>query len=101
MANEKQCSYWTLTINEGSKCFETFKETLKTELEINPNLEYSYILHNEDDEDKNLHYHLVIYFKGKVKRFSKIQNLFEGAHIEQTNQQRYKRCIQYFIHIIK
>lgn len=98
MAKEKQCAYWTLTINENAKCYDNIQNIINEQLESNPNMEYSYIKHNADEDDKNIHYHLVMYFKGKVKRFTTIQNIFEGAHIEQTNQQRYKRCIQYLIH---
>lgn len=98
MNNQKQCAYWTLTINENASCFNNLQYILNLLVDDNPNIEYSYIKHNADDDDKNLHYHLVIYFKGKVKRFSSIQNIFEGSHIEMTNQQRYKRCIQYLIH---
>lgn len=98
MNRQKQCAYWTLTINEGAKCFNNISNIIIDLVNENPNLEYSYILHNPDDIDNNMHYHLVIYFKGNVKRFTTILNLFEGAHIEATNQQRYKRCIQYLIH---
>lgn len=98
MANNKQCAYWFLTINENAKCYEDFENLINKVSEDEPNLEYAYIKHNADEEDANLHYHLTLYFKGKVKRFTTIQNMFEGAHIEQTNQQRYKRCIQYLIH---
>lgn len=98
MNNQKQCSYWTLTINEQASCFNNLQEILDNQLIDNPNIEYSYIKHNADDDEKNLHYHLVIYFKGKVKRFTTLQNIFVGAHIEMTNQQRYKRAIQYLIH---
>ena len=94
----KQGAYWSLTINEKAKCFNELQTILNTMEENNPNIEYSYIKHNADDDDKNLHYHLVLYFKGKVTRFTTLQNTFEGAHIEQTNKQRYKRCIQYLVH---
>lgn len=93
-----RCAYWSLTINEKAKCFNDLQTILNTMEENNPNIEYSYIKHNADDDDKNLHYHLVLYFKGKVTRFTTLQNTFEGAHIEQTNKQRYKRCIQYLVH---
>ena len=98
MNNTKQCAYWTLTINEHASCFSNLQEILDNQLINNPNIEYSYIKHNADEDDKNLHYHLVIYFKGKVKRFTTIQNIFVGAHVEMTNAQRYKRSIQYLIH---
>lgn len=98
MNNNKQCSYWTLTINEGAKCFNDISNIVNQLVNDNPNIQYSYIKHNADDIDNNLHYHLVIYFKGSVKRFNTMVSLFEGAHIEQTNAQRYKRCIQYLIH---
>ena len=94
----KQGAYWSLTINEKAKAFNDLEKILNDMLEKNPNIEFSYIKHNADEDDKNLHYHLVLYFKGKVSRFTTLQNLFEGAHIEQTNKQRYKRCIQYLIH---
>lgn len=93
-----RCAYWSLTINEQAKCFNELQNILNEELKNNANIEYSYIKHNADDDDKNIHYHLVIYYKGSVKRFTTMQNTFEGAHIEQTNAQRYKRCIQYLIH---
>lgn len=96
--NNKQCAYWSLTINEKAKCFNDISNILNDLEEKNPNIEYSYILHNADDDDKNLHYHLVLYFKGQVKRYNTIFNIFEGAHIEQTNKARYYRCIQYLIH---
>ena len=63
-----QCSYWTLTINENAKCFNTFKETLQALSLDNSQFEYSYILHNSceiDDEEKTKHYHLVLYFGKK------------------------------------
>lgn len=94
----KQGAYWSLTINENAVAFANLQTILDELVITNPNIEYSYIKHNADDDDKNLHYHLVLYFKGKVTRFTTLQNLFEGAHIEQTNSQRYKRCIQYLIH---
>ena len=96
--NNKQCAYWFLTINELAECFNNISVILKSLYDENPNIEFSYILHNPDDDDLNKHYHLVLYFKGKVKRFSTILNIFKGAHIEATNQQRYKRCIQYLVH---
>ena len=98
MNNNKQCAYWFLTIHENAKSYENIENILNDLVEDNPNIEYSYIYHDIDEDDNVKHIHLVIYFKGKVKRFSTIQNIFDGAHIEQTNQQRYKRCIQYLIH---
>ena len=96
--NKDRCAYWTLTINENASCFSNLQEIVNGLVEDNSNIEYSYIKHNADEDDKNLHYHLVLYFKGTVKRFSTMQKTFEGAHIEMTNAQRYKRCIQYLIH---
>lgn len=96
--NNKQCSYWSLTINENASCFSLVQSILDNLLTDNPNIEFSYIYHLPDDDIDNKHIHLVLYFKGKVKRFSTIQTYFNGAHIECTNQQRYKRCIQYLIH---
>lgn len=94
----KQCAYWFLTINEKSKCYNDFENIVKSLCEIEPNLEYAFIKHNSDEEELNIHFHLTLYFKGKVKRFTTIQSYFEGSHIEQSNKQRYKRCIQYLIH---
>lgn len=95
----KQCAYWFLVIHEKAKCFSFLDSVLKNLLDENPNFEFSYILHEPDDDcPESIHYHVVLYFKGKVKRFTTIQTLFEGAHIEQSNQQRYKRCIQYLVH---
>lgn len=96
--NSKQCAYWFLTIHESAKCFSNLSSILEGLLIDNPNFEYSYILHNPDVDDDCHHYHVVLYFKGKVKRFTTIQTWFEGSHIEQTNKQRYFRCIQYLIH---
>ena len=98
MEKQKQCAYWFLTINEKASCFSNLQQIIDNELLSNPNIEYSYIKHNADEEEKNLHYHLVIYYKGKVKRFTTLCNTFEGAHIEMSNAQRYKRTIQYLIH---
>lgn len=98
MNNNKQCAYWTITINEGAECFNSISNIINDLVNDNPNIQYSYIKHNADDIDNNLHYHIVLYFKGCVKRFNTIFNIFKGAHIEQTNAQRYKRCIQYLIH---
>lgn len=95
---KERCAYWCLTINEGASCFNNIQTILDSLVIENPNFEYYYIYHNSDDETKNYHCHLVLYFKGKVKRFTTIETLFSGAHIEQTNQQRFKRAIQYLIH---
>lgn len=98
MNNKKQCAYWFLTINKKASCFSNLQEIIDG-LSINkPNIEYSYIMHNADEEDNNLHYHLVLYFKGSVTRFTTLEKMFSGAHIEMTNQQRYKRTIQYLVH---
>lgn len=98
MSVNNQCSYWFLTIHDNAKCFNEIDNILNKLINDNPNIEYSYIKHNIDSDDNCIHYHLVLYFKGKVKRFTTIQTLFDGAHIEQTNRQRYQRCIQYLIH---
>lgn len=96
--NSKQCAYWSLVIHDGAACYNDFSQTLNEICLNDPNFEYSYIFHEPDDDCEKKHLHLVLYFKGKVKRFTTIQTLFSGAHIEQTNKQRYKRCIQYLIH---
>ena len=98
MSVQKQCAYWVLTIHEGASCFYNLNEIIQKLVDDNPNIEYYYIRHNPDDDSKSIHYHLVLYFKGKVKRFSTIESYFPGSHIEQTNKQRYIRCIQYLIH---
>lgn len=96
-----QCSYWFLTINENAECFNNFKDVLNALTLENSMFEYSYIYHSiieDDDSEKTKHYHLVLYFGKKIKRFTTIQNLFKGSHIENTNKSRYYRCIQYLIH---
>lgn len=99
MKENQQSSYWFLTINPSASCYETFKQTLKDIEFLNPNCEYSYILHDfKEDNDDVGHYHVVLYNKGKKQRFSTLRSMFVGAHIEQTNKLRYVRCLQYLIH---
>lgn len=98
---QKQCAYWFLTINPQSECYNDFPTIMNNLLEDNPKLEYSYIYHNHLENEDNCnenHIHCVIYFKGSVKRFTTMCNIFVGAHIEMSNKQRYYRCIQYLIH---
>ena len=98
---QKQCAYWFMTINPSAECYNQLDEILQDFINQNPSMEYAYIVHthleNEDNENVN-HIHLVLYFKGSVKRFKTLQNIFVGAHIECSNKQRYYRCIQYLIH---
>lgn len=96
--NKLQGAYWCLVIHEKAKCFDGIQIILNGLIEINPNIQYSYIYHESDEDCDARHIHLVLYYKGKVTRFTTLQNLFEGAHIEQTNRQRYQRCIQYLVH---
>lgn len=97
----KRCSYWFLTINKNAECYNNF-ENIINDLATEYNyLEYSYIYHNKievDDVDDLNHIHCVLYFKNNVRAFTTIQKLFKGSHVELTNKQRYKRCIQYLIH---
>lgn len=101
MEREKRSSYFFITINKGAKCYNNFVSILN-ELYYNFNyIEYSYIYHNEiekDDTDEQGHIHLVLYFKNSVRSLTTLKKIFEGSHIELTNRQRYKRCIQYLIH---
>lgn len=101
MTNDKRCSYWFLTINKNAQCYNDFIDIIN-ELTIKyPYFEYSYIYHTKkeiDDIYEENHIHLVVYWKNQVRSFNTMKKLFNGAHIELTNRQRYYRCIQYLIH---
>lgn len=101
MTKQKQCAYWFLTINPSAECYNDVPNIIENITKDYPQFEYSYIYHNELENEDNFninHIHLVLYFKGSVKRFTTLQNIFVGAHIEMSNKQRYYRCIQYLIH---
>lgn len=90
-----------LTINKNASCYNDFENIIIDLYNQYDYLQYSYIYHTKkelDDVDEENHIHCVLYFKGAVRSFNTIQNIFKGAHVELTNQQRYKRCIQYLIH---
>jgi hypothetical protein len=90
LANERSRK-WFIEINQGAKCFETFKELL--------NDSWAYVLHNKDTDEngeiKTPHYHLYIEYQN-ARTFQAMRNRFEGAHIEAAQNREY--CIQYLIH---
>lgn len=101
MTNDKRCSYWFITINKNANCYNDFTNIINTLVEKYPYFEYSYIYHTKkeiDDIDDENHIHLVIYWKQQTRSFNTMKKLFNGAHIELTNRQRYYRCVQYLIH---
>ena len=101
MTNDKRCSYWFLTINRNAICYNNFIQIISELSDKYPYMEYSYIYHTKkeiDDVDDENHIHLVLYFKGQVRSFNTLKKIFNGAHIELTNKQRYYRCVQYLIH---
>lgn len=83
---------WFIEINQGAKCYETFKEQLI-------DCEYAYILHdkdiNEDGNTKAPHFHLYIRYSNALT-LNSMSNKFDGAHIEKPNNREY--CLQYLIH---
>ena len=83
---------WFIVINQGAKCYETFKEQLI-------DCEYAYILHdkdiNEDGNTKAPHFHLYIRYSNALT-LNSMSNKFDGAHIEKPNNKEY--CLQYLIH---
>lgn len=100
-SNRSRCSYFFITINPGAECYQKFEENLAEYVNRYDYVEYSYIYHNVleiDDADKSGHIHLVLYFRGSVRSKDTIKSIFKGAHVDLTNKNRYKRCIQYLIH---
>ena len=92
----KQKSHkWFLEVNPEAKCF---KQVLSI-LEEQNNAVYAFILHDkdiyEDGTPKLPHYHIYLKYKN-ARDFETIQNHFQGAHIEQANDE--KSCIQYLTH---
>lgn len=101
MSRDKRSSYWFITINPNALCYNDFTTIINTLYADYPYLEYSYIYHNIKEDDDNFnenHIHCVLYFKSSVRGFNSLKKLFNGAHIEMTNRQRYKRTVQYLIH---
>lgn len=96
---EAKKAYYFITVNKGAGCYNEFEKILKQEKEKNPSMEWSYILHEPDDENKNTHYHLVLHYVKTTKRFSTIQNLFPGANVQPSTKERYEKSIQYLIHL--
>lgn len=90
----KKFSRWFITTNPSSSCYGKLYFILSTL----KNIEYSFIKHNADDEEKTEHYHLCLFFKRELKSFEEIKELFPGAHIEETTSSRYLRTIQYLVH---
>lgn len=90
----KSFSRWFITVNPSSSCYGKLYFILSN-LE---NIEYSFIKHNADTEEKTEHYHLCLFFRRELKTFDEIKKLFPGAHIEETTSSRYFRTIQYLIH---
>lgn len=82
---------WFLTINDGAECFGEVPQIL----EKYDNVEYSYILHNKDNEEQP-HYHVCILFKN-ARTFECMQRAFKGAHIE-VMESKYK-CFRYLLHL--
>lgn len=58
--------------------------------------EYFFILHQEDEECSNLHYHIVLRFKTPVP-FDVVKNKFPYGKIE--NARNIKACVQYLVHL--
>ena len=65
-----------MTINPSAECYNQLDEILQDFIDKNHSMEYAYIVHthldNEDNENLN-HIHLVLYFKGSVKRFKTLK----------------------------
>lgn len=82
---------WFLTINEGAECYQEVPQIL----EKYENAEFSYILHDKDNEEQP-HYHICILFKN-ARTFECMQRTFKGAHIE-VMESKYK-CFRYLLHL--
>lgn len=98
--NESKRAYYFITVNKYALCFNDIEKILREEVTKDTKLEYSYILHEPDDENRNTHYHIVLHYSSNSnKRFSTVQNIFPGGNVQPSTKERYESSIQYLIHL--
>lgn len=78
----RESKYWCLTINQTTELFEFIKSADEVDFRVWLPDELSYFVGQlEQGESGNLHYQCYVEFE-KKKRFTRVQRLFPGAHIE-------------------